>query len=36
MRPARDLPPAGAWRFIILVGVVSLFSVMTYEGAVLG
>jgi MFS family permease len=30
---ARDLTKAGAWRFIILVGVVSLFSDMTYEGA---
>ena len=26
-------PKAAAWRFIILVGVVSLFSDMTYEGA---
>ena len=33
MRRVRDLAPAGAWRFIILVGVVSLFSDMTYEGA---
>ena len=30
---ARDLTKAAAWRFIILVGVVSLFSDMTYEGA---
>jgi len=30
---ARDLNQAGAWQFIILVGVVSLFSDMTYEGA---
>ena len=29
----RDLNKAAAWRFIILVGVVSLFSDMTYEGA---
>ena len=29
----RDLNKAGAWKFIILVGVVSLFSDMTYEGA---
>ncbi|MBM4275454.1 MAG: MFS transporter [Deltaproteobacteria bacterium] len=29
----RDLNRAEAWRFIILVGVVSLFSDMTYEGA---
>ena len=29
----RDLNKAGAWRFIILVGVVSLFSDITYEGA---
>ena len=29
----RDLAPAGAWRFIILLGVISLFSDMTYEGA---
>ena len=28
-----DLPQAAAWKFIILVGVVSLFSDMTYEGA---
>jgi MFS family permease len=27
------LPRAAAWKFIILVGVVSLFSDMTYEGA---
>jgi MFS family permease len=34
-RPAPDngLPLRGAWRFIILVGVVSLFSDVTYEGA---
>jgi MFS family permease len=29
----KDLTKAAAWRFIILVGVVSLFSDMTYEGA---
>jgi MFS family permease len=29
----RDLNQAAAWKFIILVGVVSLFSDMTYEGA---
>ncbi|MCJ7818841.1 MAG: MFS transporter [Syntrophales bacterium] len=29
----RDLDQAGAWRFIILLGVISLFSDMTYEGA---
>jgi len=29
----QDLNRAGAWKFIILVGVVSLFSDMTYEGA---
>ena len=29
----RDLNKAAAWKFIILVGVVSLFSDMTYEGA---
>jgi MFS family permease len=29
----KDLAKAAAWRFIILVGVVSLFSDMTYEGA---
>jgi MFS family permease len=29
----QDLPGAAAWKFIILVGVVSLFSDMTYEGA---
>ncbi|MFH1595715.1 MAG: MFS transporter [Pseudomonadota bacterium] len=29
----RDLTKAAAWRFIILVGVVSLLSDMTYEGA---
>ena len=29
----RDLAPAGAWRFIILLGVISLLSDMTYEGA---
>jgi MFS family permease len=33
MRSIQDLAPSGAWRFIILVGVVSLFSDMTYEGA---
>ncbi len=27
------LSKAAAWKFIILVGVVSLFSDMTYEGA---
>jgi MFS family permease len=29
----KDLHQAAAWKFIILVGVVSLFSDMTYEGA---
>jgi MFS family permease len=29
----RDLDQAGAWRFIILLGVISLFSDITYEGA---
>jgi len=29
----QDLNKAAAWKFIILVGVVSLFSDMTYEGA---
>lgn len=29
----KDLNQAGVWKFIILVGVVSLFSDMTYEGA---
>jgi MFS family permease len=29
----KDLNKAAAWKFIILVGVVSLFSDMTYEGA---
>lgn len=29
----KDLTKAAAWQFIILVGVVSLFSDMTYEGA---
>jgi MFS family permease len=33
MRPVQDLAPAGAWRFIILLGVISLFSDITYEGA---
>ncbi|MBU4232281.1 MAG: MFS transporter [Desulfobacterales bacterium] len=33
MRSVRDLAPAGAWRFIILLGVISLFSDITYEGA---
>ena len=31
--PAKDINKAAAWKFIILVGVVSLFSDMTYEGA---
>jgi len=31
--PAKDLTKVEAWKFIILVGVVSLFSDMTYEGA---
>jgi MFS family permease len=31
--PSKDLTKAAAWKFIILVGVVSLFSDMTYEGA---
>ncbi|MBI4794644.1 MAG: MFS transporter, partial [Deltaproteobacteria bacterium] len=30
---SQDIPAAAAWKFIILVGVVSLFSDMTYEGA---
>ena len=30
---SKDLSKAAAWKFIILVGVVSLFSDMTYEGA---
>jgi hypothetical protein len=29
----QHLPAAAAWKFVILVGVVSLFSDMTYEGA---
>lgn len=29
----RDISTAAAWKFIILVGVVSLFSDLTYEGA---
>ena len=29
----RDLTKAAAWRFIILLGVISLFSDITYEGA---
>ena len=33
MRSGRYLAPAGAWRFIILLGVISLFSDVTYEGA---
>jgi hypothetical protein len=33
MPSLRDLDQAAAWRFIILAGVVSLFSDMTYEGA---
>ena len=33
MRSVQDLAPAGAWRFIILLGVISLFSDITYEGA---
>lgn len=33
MPSIRDIDQAAAWRFIILVGVVSLFSDMTYEGA---
>ena len=33
MPSARDFAPAGAWRFIILLGVISLLSDMTYEGA---
>jgi MFS family permease len=33
MRSVKDLAPAGAWRFIILLGVISLFSDITYEGA---
>jgi MFS family permease len=33
MPPVRDLDPAGAWRFIILLGVISLLSDVTYEGA---
>ena len=30
---AKDITKAGAWRFIILLGVISLFSDITYEGA---
>ena len=30
---SKNLHQAAAWKFIILVGVVSLFSDMTYEGA---
>ena len=30
---SKNLDKAAAWKFIILVGVVSLFSDMTYEGA---
>ena len=33
MPSVRDLDQAGAWRFIILLGVISLFSDITYEGA---
>jgi MFS family permease len=33
MRSVQDLAPAGAWRFIILLGVISLLSDITYEGA---
>lgn len=33
MPSARDLAPAGAWQFIILLGVISLLSDITYEGA---
>ena len=33
MPSLRDIDQAAAWRFIILAGVVSLFSDMTYEGA---
>ena len=33
MSSGQDLAPARAWRFIILLGVISLFSDMTYEGA---
>jgi MFS family permease len=33
MRPSQDLALAAAWKFIILLGVISLFSDMTYEGA---
>jgi MFS family permease len=33
VKSERDLTRAGAWRFIVLVGVVSLFSDMAYEGA---
>jgi MFS family permease len=33
MPPVGDLDQAGAWRFIILLGVISLFSDITYEGA---
>ncbi len=32
-KKAETLNKAAAWKFIILVGVVSLFSDMTYEGA---
>lgn len=35
MKPRRttDIPPRGAWGFVVLIGVVSLFADMTYEGA---
>jgi MFS family permease len=31
--PSKDISAATAWKFIILVGVISLFSDMTHEGA---
>jgi MFS family permease len=31
--PRNDLPTRDAWRFVVLVGVVSLFADMAYEGA---
>jgi MFS family permease len=33
MRPSQNLAASRAWRFIILLGIISLFSDMTYEGA---
>jgi MFS family permease len=33
MRPSQDLAAARAWKFIILLGLISLLSDITYEGA---